>query len=111
MGVVYKTTPTKSATVVGVNKSYGCYKAKVWVYVRLKYMSYYMNAMLRKAWSSGMHLFILGHTHTGLWGPVMPKLRFAMNVLVIGVIWSVPHLESPSSAHIGHCDTHRTCGS
>ena len=71
----------------------------------------YMNVMLRKAWSSGMHLCILGHIHTGLWGPVMPKLRFAMNVLVIGVIWSVTHLESPSSAHIGHCDTHRTCGS
>ena len=46
----------------------------------------YMNVMLRKAWSSGMHLCILGHIHTGLWGPVMPKLRFAMNVLVIGVI-------------------------
>ena len=46
VGVVYKTTPTKSATVVGVNKSYGCYIAKLWVYVRLKYLSYYMNAML-----------------------------------------------------------------
>ena len=46
MGVVYKTTPTRSATVVGVNKSYGCYIAKLWVYVRLKYLSYYMNVML-----------------------------------------------------------------
>ena len=52
VGVVYKTTPTKSATVVGVNKSYGCYIAKLWVYVRLKYLrmhkylSYYMNVML-----------------------------------------------------------------
>ena len=46
MGVVYKPTPTKSATVVGVNKSYGCYIAKLWVYVRLKYLSYYMNVML-----------------------------------------------------------------
>ena len=35
MGVVYKTTPTRSATVVGVTKSYGCY-LKLWVYVRLK---------------------------------------------------------------------------
>ena len=46
MGVVYKPTPTKSATVVGVNESYGCYIAKLWVYVRRKYLPYYMNAML-----------------------------------------------------------------
>ena len=46
VGVVYKPTPTKSATVVGVNKSYGCYIAKLCVYVRRKYLSYYMNAML-----------------------------------------------------------------
>ena len=35
VGVVYKTTPTRGATVVGVTKSYGCY-IKLWVYVRLK---------------------------------------------------------------------------
>ena len=46
VGVVFKATPTKSATVVGVSKSYGCYIAKLWVYVRLKYLSYYMNVML-----------------------------------------------------------------
>ena len=46
MGVVYKATPTKSTTVAGVNKRYGCYIAKLWVYGRLKYLSYYMNVTL-----------------------------------------------------------------